>query len=280
MNTRALLRILIIAGFLYSVGELLAQEQSQDSNITTALILTFDNATGQQNLDAASKTIPDLIATFLVAGTDKIRVVDRNSLDAIYEEKSLTWQGIVRDRSTLRTSALWQAKYIIRGSLIHKGDTPSDTETIEIKAFLHETESTRLLKSFEAQGPPNQLVHLCSEIASGIAGFFQAELPPIEELPLDDDPQKSMLMIHGLSAFHNGQPHTATACFLKILGDYPEDESAKFWLAKSFLAADLKTHAAIELKTFLNMFPNSDKTNEAKHLLKSIDNNNDKDQGS
>ncbi len=264
-----------------SIAELRSQEHAsqaggaQENETAMVLILAFDNSTGREELDAAVEAVPDLMAAFLVSGTHRVRVVDRKVLEKIYEEKSLTWQGILAGEAQLRTGFLSRAKYILRGSLIHRTSIHGDPrhgkiEAVELHAFLHETATTRLLKSFEARGAPGDLVNICREISSGVATFFQAELPPTEALPLDEDPRKNLLMIHGLSAFHQGRLHDAMTYFFKILQRQPDDEAAKFWLARSFLAGGLEGHAKIELQEFMERFPASDRTRQVKSLLDSI----------
>ncbi len=93
----------------------------------------------------------------------------------------------------------------------------------------------------------------------------------MEDLPLDEDPKKSLLMIHGLSSFHNGELHRAMTCFLKVLERDPSDAAAHFWLARSFLGAGLEVHAKIELEQFLVKFPRSDRVRKVKRLLKSLE---------
>ena len=253
-------------------GELASEEQpsEQEKHSATVLILPFENSTGHRKLDAVAGAVPDLVAAFLVSGTDRVRVVDRKVLEKIYEEKSLTWQGLLADGSPLRTGALSRAKYILRGSLRRGDRGRGEVEAVEVQAFLHEADSTRLLKSFEAHGAPGAIVKLCREIASEVAAFFREDLPPMEDLPLDEDPQKSLLMIHGLSSFHNGELHRAMTCFLKVLERDPGDEAAHFWLARSFFGAGLEGHAKIELEQFLEKFPRSDRVRKVKSLLKSL----------
>ncbi len=270
---KRLRRLCGLISVLSCVGELAPEEQHPEQNRppATVLILTFENSTGHQKLDAVAGAVPDLVTAFLVSGTDRVRVVDRKVLEKIYEEKSLTWQGLLADRSALRTGALSRAKYILRGSLRRRDRGRGKVEAVEVQAFLHETDSTRLLKSFAAHGAPGEIVKLCREIASEVAGFFREDLPPIEDLPLDEDPKKSLLMIYGLSSFHNDEPHRAMTCFLKVLERDPGDAAAHFWLARSFLGAGLEDHAKIELEQFLAKFPRSDRVRTVKSLLKSFE---------
>ncbi len=254
-------------------GELASEElrTEHDTPPATILILTFENSTGRQKLDAVVAAVPDLVAAFLVSGTDRVRVVDRRVLEKIYEEKSLTWQGLLADGSARRTGALSRAKYILRGSLRRRDRGRGAVEAVEVQAFLHETDSTRLVKSFAAHGAPGEIVKLCREVASEVAAFFREDLPPMEDLPLDEDPKKSLLMIHGLSSFHNGAFHRSMTCFLKVLERDPSDAAAHFWLARSFLGAGLEVHAKIELEQFLAKFPRSDRATQVKSLLKSLE---------
>ena len=93
----------------------------------------------------------------------------------------------------------------------------------------------------------------------------------MEDLPLDEDPKKSLLMIHGLSSFHNGAFHRSMTCFFKVLERDSSDAAAHFWLARSFLGAGLEVHAKIELEQFLVKFPRSDRVRKVKRLLKSLE---------
>jgi len=273
MKTPSFYCRLILIGLCVLAGELQAQDPPPNPTdpTVTLLILPFDNATGDPSLDAASKSIPDLVAAFLASGTDRIGIVNRQAMEQIYQEKSLTWQGFLESPADPNRTRLAQAGHIVRGSLARAQHSGDDIDAIEIHLFLHETTSTRLLKSFQAQGPPDKMVSLCQQAAESVAAFFQADLPPVEPLPLDDNPEKNLLMIHGLSAWHNGQPHRAIACLLKILDRHPADEAAQFWLAKSFFAADLHRHAQIQLEQFLEQHPRSRRTNEARRLLKTLD---------
>ncbi len=253
------------------------QDHSRDDQPVTVLILGFDNATGRASLEAVSQAVPDLLAAYLSGGAGPVRVVDRRALEAVYQEKALTWQGLVEGRSESHPGVLAQARYIVRGSLSrpttpgHPGHPNGGPDGVELKAFIHETATTRLLKVVEARGGAGEIPRLCRQAASGIAAHFQAKLPPIEDLPLDADPDKSLWMIHGLNAYHHGQPHRALAAFLKILDDHPDDEPARYWLTKCFLAAGMEPHARIEAQEYLNHHAHSPRASQVRDLLRSLD---------
>ena len=244
--------------------------QGQDDVPATILILQFNNATGRPRLDAVSNAVPDLLTAYLSGGSGPVRVVDRQALESLYQEKALTWQSLVEGRSGPEPDVLAQARFIVRGSLSRLSNPGDDPDEIEVKAFIHETATTRLLKVIEARGVAGEIPSLCRQAASDIAAHFKAKLPPIEDLPVDVDPARSLLMIHGLNAFHNGDPHRALAAFLKIIDDHPGDEPARFWLTRSFLATGLETHARIEAQAFLKNHADSPRASQIRDLLQSL----------
>jgi TolA-binding protein len=84
---------------------------------------------------------------------------------------------------------------------------------------------------------------------------------------VDDDPERSLLMIQGLGHFYSSQFNKAVPAFMKILAKHPDDALARYWLARSFYEAGLRQHAAIELQAFLNSSPNHVKAAEVRDLL-------------
>ncbi len=256
-------RILIFLSVVCLMGPQYLFAQSDD--IPVVLMMPFDNATAQQGFDSLKNGIPDLLTAFLSPYQDKVTVIDRGVMEGIFAEKSLSWEGLSDEKSLSQLGKLAQARYVIRGSVSGNGDS------LRINAFVYETETTRLLKSFEGVDKANHLTHLIQEIASDIAGYFKTDMKDVkdlEELPLEEDPAKNLNFIYGLGYYHSGQSELALTYFMKILGDHPEDELAHYWLGKSFLQAGMGEHAKIEFKKYLKRYPQGEKKEDVARELK------------
>jgi TolB-like protein len=64
----------------------------------TMLLLPFDNATGDPAFAALERGVPDLLAAMLARHAGQVRLVERERLDEIARERSLTWQHMWRRR--------------------------------------------------------------------------------------------------------------------------------------------------------------------------------------
>lgn len=248
---------------LGAVAMALLRPASGESAPPTLLLLPFDNATGDARLGALERGVPDLLGAMLSRHSSLVRVVERERLDAIARERSLSWQQYVAQTSLNRMGRLSQARYIARGSFTRTGDR------LRIQAHVYETETTRLVASAEAHGDPAALVSVCEELAGRIARALPTEAALA--LPVDDEPERSLLMIQGLGYFYSAQFNKAVPAFMKILAKRPEDALARYWLARSFHEAGLRDHAVIELRAFLRSWPDHVKAAEARDLLARLD---------
>ncbi len=235
---------------------------SAESPPPTLLLLPFDNATGDPRLTRLERGFPDLLGAILSRHTELVRLVEREQLDAIVRERSLSWQQYIAQTSLGRIGQLPQARYIARGSFTRAG------EHLHVQALVYETETTRLVTAAEVRGDPAGLVFLCEELADKIAkGLSRGPAPA---LLADDDPERSLLMVQGLGHFYSAQYTKAVPAFMKILAKHPDDATARYWLARSFYEAGLRGHAAIELRAFLRAAPDHGKAAEVRRLLDTL----------
>lgn len=253
-----------ISGLLLCTAVVLPQPASGESLPPTLLLLPFDNATGDARLATLERGIPDLVGAMLSRHAGLVRLVEREQLDTIVKERSLSWQQYVAQTSLNRLGKLSQARYIARGSFTRSGDG------LHVQALVYETETTRLVTAAEVRGDPAALVSLSEELADKIAKVLPTGTAPA--LPGDDDPERSLLMIQGLGHFYSAQYNKAVPAFMKILANHTDDASARYWLARSFYEAGLGQHAAIELRAFLRSFPDHVRAAEARELLGALEN--------
>ena len=254
-------------GFFISIFLLFFMFFSQAAHAqqsSTLLIIPFDNATDEKKLDSLKEGLPDLLTAFLAPYHERLTILDRQAINQFFAEKSLSWEGFKEGNSINQLGQSLQAKYVLRGSMRGKANA------LGINVALYETETTQLLKSFECEGRVDHLSDAVQNIAAQIAEYFKADLQKLSELPVEEDPAKNLDLIYGLGYFHNGQFPDAITYFSKILKDHPDDESARYWLGKSFYGADMQDHARVEWEQFLKNFPGSEKAKEVESLLTEI----------
>jgi len=222
------------------------------------LILSFDNTTEHSRNDALEKGIPDLLTAYLSPYSDEILIIDRSIIDHIVREFSL--QDFTSPESQARLGELTQAKFILRGSFL------DNNSALELTGILYDTESAQVVKTFSVENTL-KLNAAVQSLAVQLAGFLETEINELPNLPVEEDPQKSLAMIYGLGYYHNRQYPQAITQFMKILEEKTNDEDARYWLGKSFWAADLDDHAEIAFEQFMNDFPSSSRLSEVQGVL-------------
>lgn len=256
----------VVVALMLSAQLLGARVEADERRPVTLLILSFDNATRESAYAALENGIPDLLSALLSAHAERFRLVERERLDSILREQSLSWQQYVEVHSLRQMGKLVQADYILRGSFTRVGTK------LQVQALVYETETTQLVTSAESNGDTDDLVLICRQLADGMTRFFSANTRKAPAFPVDEDPEKTALMIDGLGYFYSGQLHKAFPAFMKILVKDPRDALARYWLGRSFYEAGLADHATIELQDFLRLFPKHAKVAEVKDLLAAITN--------
>ncbi len=250
---------------IYSLAWTLSPVQVLAQEVPVILILPFDNATGNQEFDALEEGLPDLLTAFLTPYDDQLMIIDRILMEEIFAERSLSWQGFSEKDAFQKAGQLAQAQYILRGSI------SGSANLLGINALLYETETTRLIRSIESRVPSNQLTSAVQDLAQQLAEHFETEIPEVPELPLEEDPVKSVNLMYGLSYYYAGQYEKALTYTMKILENDADDELGRYWLARSFLGAGLEDHARLEFQDFLARFPDSPKAGEIKIQLERLD---------
>ncbi len=250
---------------IFSLAWTLGPVQVLAQDVPVILIVPFDNATGNQEFDALEEGLPDLLTAFLTPYDDQLMIIDRILMEEIFAERSLSWQGFSEKDAFQKAGQLAQARYILRGSI------SGSANLLGINALLYETETTRLIRSIESRVPSNQLTSAVQDLAQQLAEHFETEIPEVPELPLEEDPVKSVNLMYGLSYYYAGQYEKALTYTMKILENDADDELGRYWLARSFLGAGLEDHARLEFQDFLARFPDSPKAGEIRNELERVE---------
>ena len=230
------------------------------------LILPFENATGHRDLDGLAAATADLLTVCYSDVRLAIDVVDRTAVSALLEEKGLKLQGLLTGGATGDALPLSLVQYVIRGVL------RGGPEALTVSAYLHDLASTQLVFAAESAGTVDQFPHnLCDDLAKDLAAGLPGFSEVLAELPADEAPLQSQLMIAGIGHLYNGNYADAFPAFLKLIRENPSHGEAHYWLARSFHEAGLAELAEIQLKRFLANFPEDRNREHAVLLLRELE---------
>jgi len=155
------------------------------------------------------------------------------------------------------------ASHLLAGSFARSPDG------LRVQALLYDAATTQLVFSTDASGSAERLPELlCEHIAPAIAANLNESKGDQSLLTVDRDPVYNQLLITGLGNFYAGDLAAAFPAFMKILRDHPDDEAARYWLAKSFHEAEMPHFAVIEMNKYLNQHPDSPRRPEIEAVTK------------
>lgn len=109
-------------------------------------------------------------------------------------------------------------------------------------------------------------LRLVIDILVGAGREADAE-PYMDRLPAGEKVDANALLNVGISAYNDGDLETALAKFEKVLGDYPDNASAHFYLGLCYLGQGANDKAKEHLERMLELEPNNEKAAEAREFL-------------
>jgi len=219
-----------VAGVAFAV----AAAHAQDTRPTLA-VMTFSNgAIGTANTELAPLTIglPTLLIDALADNT-KIRVVERENLQAVIKEQNLGTSGRV-DPAT----AAHLGKILGAGHMIFGGFVTDPKGNIRITARSVNVETTLVEYNTDVEGKENDLMTLITQLADKInsglklpplaAGVKETSLQQAKKIPL----QATLLYSRAIAAKESGKSDEAVQYLQKAIKEFPDFGQAQDALKK------------------------------------------------
>lgn len=254
---RCCVRSLVGAIFLLSIF-------SVQANGPAVLLLPFDNASGAKQFDALASGMPDILTACFSQFADELVVIERSSVSRAMNELGLSIEAYADPAAQQRAGAIVGADLVVRGSFTQiAGNLNVDVLTFSV------TNAT-LVAAFTATLTSDAMIkQICSDLAAPMAAKL-AELPALATPMAVDNPVQQALMMEGLGHYYTSDFIAAIAPFLKLVRIAQDNESAHYWLGKSFASAGLSDLATVQLNAYLAEFPDSRRSKEIKVLIKSL----------
>jgi TolB-like protein len=203
-------------------------------------ILPFQHPQADSSLDYLEEALPALLAV-AISRSDKHAVVDRQHLNQVLAEQSLTLEGLTSPDTKHRIGRLLGATVMITGSFVQQGNEllmsmrASDLETGIITA------------TAEARGPTAQPGQLVSKLYRRLAGDLDRRLPDLAPDQIDHAPLANLHFMKGLGHYHSARYSHALAEFMLAAEEEQLTDISRLWLANAYLAQHQYAHAYLEL---------------------------------
>jgi len=203
-------------------------------------ILPFDNPEADASVAHLEEAIPALLAV-AISQSDQHAVVDRQHLNQVLAEQSLTLEGLIAQNTRHAVGKLLGATVMISGSVVKQG------QDLLITMRASDLESGMVTATAEARGPAGQVGRLVSDLYRRLARDLGRRLPDLRADQIDEVPLSNLHFMRGLGYYYSARYNQALAEFLQATREKPLADISRLWLANSYLAQEEYDHAYLEL---------------------------------
>ena len=147
-----------------------------------------------------------------------------------------------------------QVNYLQRIALTHYEEQDIDTAVATLdKALVLQPENVGSLR-------------MAIDFLVGANREPEAE-PYMNRLPAGEKVDANALLNVGIAAYNDGDVDTALEKFERVLGDYPENPNAHYYLGLCYLGKGVNDKARMHLEKLLEIAPDHERAEEAKEFL-------------
>ena len=203
-------------------------------------ILPFDNPHADASLEYLEEALPALLAVAL-SQSDRHTVVDRQHLNQVLAELSLTLEGLTAQNAKREVGRLLGATVMISGSVVKQG------QDLLITMRASDLETGIVTATAEARGPAGQLGRLVSDLYRRLAMDLGRRLPDLRADQIDEAPVSNLHFMRGLGYYYTARYNQALAEFMQAAREERLTDISGLWLANSYLAQEQYDHAYLEL---------------------------------
>jgi TolB-like protein len=185
---------------------------AEPSGEITLVILPFENnsVTDAERFEPLCKGLSAMLITDLSQSQSRLRVVERERIQAILKEIALGQSGAVDESTAIEAGRILGARAIAIGSfMVIRRKVRIDTRIIEI-------ETSRLMMADSIMGRSDDFMNLEQELAQNIARAFQIDLDA-NDVRSKGDISAALYFSQGLEALDRGDRTKADRLFRKSI---------------------------------------------------------------
>jgi TolB-like protein len=203
-------------------------------------ILPFENPSEEPALRHLEEGLPALLAT-LVSASEEHALVDRENLDRILVEQSITLPGLVADGPRRDIGDLLGATLIVTGSFRRDGARlVLDTRVVDVGTGV-------VVGTAKGGGSAEELGRLTEQLYEDLQRELHGRLPEPVTAQVDRAPVSNLHFMKGLGYYFSARYERALAEFIAGSGDARSAEVFAWWRARCHLKRDRHDQAYLEL---------------------------------
>jgi TolB-like protein len=203
-------------------------------------ILPFDNPQADVSLGYLEEAIPALLAVAL-SQSDWHAVVDRQHVNQVLAELSLTLEGLTARKGSPEVGRLLGATIMVSGSVAREGPNL----LLAMRAV--DLETGIVTATADARGPYIQLGRLVGDVHRRISRDLGRRLPDLAGHQIDHAPVSNLHFMRGLGYYYSARYNQAVAEFMHAAEEPRSSDLSRLWLANAYLAQEQYAHACLEL---------------------------------
>jgi TolB-like protein len=233
-TTRQAFPILILVIALLSVRAAWAGEPQR------IWILPFEQLHEDHSIDYLRETLPALLTVAISQSGDDL-VVDRQLLNELLDELSLTLEGLTSSDDRRRIGKLLGATVMITGSFTREsGDLLVNMRAIDLETGIVTATSS-------VSGTPGEPRGLIGELYQAVLAAVEQKLPDLPPDLIDRAPWSNLHFMKGLGLHFSARYNLALAEFILAAEQEELTDISRLWMAKTYMADRQYGHAYLEL---------------------------------
>jgi len=237
-------------------------------------IAPLDNNTGIVNRDSTALALTDALIAVISQGD--VSVVERRRYEAVLAEQGLDVTGLTDAKKAQKVGQIFEADRVITGGVVLAPDADgrdkgeADRKHLRATLQVWAVQGGRLIGSASVSASPTELLELTSKLAEKLEKPLDMSLSEPKPEQLTDSPYAGLHYLRGLGYMHAGNYDRALLAFFRTTGLDPRHEQAYFMRTRCYRKLEEYNHAIIELKKFIEAFPESKRLDSAKRQLSNL----------
>lgn len=212
-------------------------------------ILPFTQGQPDPELEYLQDALPALLAVAVSGAGGPHWVVEREELDVVLSEQSLTLEGLTSPETRQRVGRLLGATVMVTGSFLRQGPQ------LHLTMRATDLETGIVASAADGLGVVGQPGALVSSLYRRLASDLGRRLPEPVPYQIDEAPLSNLHFMKGLGHYHSARYSHSIAEFMLAAEDLRLADIARLWLARAYLARHQYSHACLELVKLMNGAP-------------------------
>jgi hypothetical protein len=209
-------------------------------------ILPFTQSQPDPAVEHLQDALPALVAVAVSGSSGPHSVVEREKLDTVLSELSLSLEHLTSAAERLRVGKLLGATVMLTGSFALQGSQ------LHVTMRASDLETGVVASTADGVGHVGEPGALVTSLYRRLASNFGRRLPEPAASQIDAAPQSNLHFMKGLGHYHNARYSHSIAEFMLAAEDSRLAAVSGLWLAKAYLAQRQYSHACLELMRLKN----------------------------